>query len=130
MDSVVVKDELEPDTRVPDTVNSPQILCSVDDVEYECETPVIPFIILSLPSNEPLAEDPSQPCSLDEDLLSPEGTFRSTRRLARVEADAHDISDATRLGLASRLSERRKRPILFPPLNILGAPSITWPRWF
>jgi len=130
MDPVVDKDELEPDTRVPDTVNSPQILRSIDDAECNSETPVIPFIILSLPSNEPLAEDPSQPCSLGEDLLSPEGTFRPTGLLARVEADTHDISDATRLALASRLGERQKRPILLPPLNILGTPSMAWPQWF
>jgi hypothetical protein len=132
MDPVVDKDGLEPDTRVPDTVNSPQILRSIDDADSKCksEIPVIPFIILSLPSNEPLTEDPSQPCSPDEDLLSPEGTFRSTRLLARVEADTHDISDATRLALAYRLGERRKRPMLLPPLNILGTPSMAWPRWF
>jgi len=130
MDPTVGKDEPEPDTRVPDAVNIPQILRSVDDAECKSETPVIPFIILSLPSNEPLAEDPSQPCSLDENLLTPEGTSRSAGLLARVEADTHDINDATRLALASRLGERRNRPIPLPPPNILGTPNMAWPRWF
>jgi hypothetical protein len=130
-DSATNKDELEPDIRMPDAVNVPQILRSVDDAECKSETPVIPFIILSLPSNEYLTEEAPQPRSLDEDLLSPEGTFRSTGPLARAAADTYDIRDATRLALASRLRERWKRPIPFPPPNMLVTPNMVhWPRWF
>jgi hypothetical protein len=125
-DSATNKDEPE-----ADTVNVRQILRSTDDARCKSETPVIPFIILSLPSNEYLAEEAPQPRSLDEDLLSPEGTFRSTGPLARAAADTHDISDATRLALASRLRERRKCHIPLPPPNVFVTPNIVrWPRWF
>jgi hypothetical protein len=89
---------------------------------------MLPFIILSLPSNDDLVEDPPPPSSLDDDLLSPDGTFRSTGLPILATADTHDLDDAIRPVLASRLRERRKRPI---SPNVLATPGMAyWPRWF
>ena len=133
-DTVVDTDELEPDIRVPDTINIPQMLHSthsIQDSRFKTEASVIPFIILSLPSSDDLAEDPPPPVSLDEDLLSPDGTFRSTGLPALATVDVHNLADATRPVLASRLRERRKRPISWPSSNMLATPGMAhWPRWF
>ena len=130
-DPVTDKDEPEPDIRIPNSIKVPQILRSIDD-NAECKTgiPVIPLIILSLPSSDHLVGDP-RPAHQDEHLLSPDGTFRSTGPRARMTASTHDVSDATRLALASRLRERRKRPGLLTSPDVLATPSMThWPRWF
>jgi hypothetical protein len=113
------------DVLGPDIVGVPEIFLHT---EAEIGTLPMPLIILSLPSSENLGEDPSLPVSLDEDLLSPDGTFRSSGRLARV-AD-HDISYATRLALASRLRHRQKRAIIFLSPDVLSSPRVVrWPRW-
>ena len=135
-DPMANTDDPEPDMRVPDTTNIPQILHSVhstDDSQFNAEIPVLPFIILSLPSNDDLAEDPPLPASLDEDLLSPDGTFRSTGLpvLATQAVDTYDFDDVIRPILASRLRERRKRPLSLPSPNMLSTPGMAyWPRWF
>ena len=131
-DSVTDKDEPEPDIRVPDSIDVPQILRSIqNDAERKTEIPVIPLIILSLPSSDRLVGDPPRPVHQDEHLLSPDGTFRSTGPRARITAGTHDVSDATRLALASRLRERRKRPVLITSPNVLATRSMAhWPRWF
>jgi hypothetical protein len=124
-------DEPEPDIHVPNTIDIPQILPPMDDAECKAETHVIPLIILSLPSSEHLVGDPPQPFFPDEDFLSPDGTFRSSGAPVWATADMHDINDATRLLLASRLRVRRKRPFSLPSLEILATPSMArWPRWF
>ena len=103
---------------------------STDVAQFKIETPMIPFIILSLPSSEHIVEDPSPPVSLDENLLSPDGTFRSTG-LAADNTHWHDFSDAPLPVLASRLRERRKRPVSFPSPSVLSTPGMAyWPRWF
>jgi hypothetical protein len=133
-DSMVDTDGPEPDIRVPDTINIPQILHSVhstNDSQFKTEVPVLPFIILSVPSNDDLVEDPPPPVSLDEDLLSPDGTFRSTGLPILDTVDIHDLDDAIRPVLTSRLRERRKRPISWPSANVLATPGMAyWPRWF
>ncbi len=92
---------------------------------------MLPFIILSLPSNDDLVEDPPPPVSQDEDLLSPDGTFRSTGLPVLATAETHDLDDAIRPVLASRLRERRRRPISLPSPNVLATPGMAyWPRWF
>ncbi|KAF8485211.1 hypothetical protein DFH94DRAFT_267584 [Russula ochroleuca] len=125
-------DEPEPDIRVLDTTNISQTLHSIhstDDAQFKAGTPVIPFIILSLPSSEHLVEDPLPPVFLDEDLLSPNGTFRSSGLPAWHTVDEHDLSNDTRPVLASRLRERRKRSL--PSPNVLATPGMAyWPRWF
>lgn len=129
-DSMADTEEPEPDIRVPDTINIPQILHSVlstNDFRFTTEIPVVPFIILSLPSNDNLAEDPPPPVSLDEDLLSPDGTFRSTGLPILATVDTRDLDDAV---LVSRLRERRKHHISLPSPNVLAAPGMAcWPRW-
>lgn len=123
-------DELEPDLQVPDTINIPRILLSTDDARLKIETPVIPLIILSLPSSDHLVGDPP-PVAFNEDLLSPDGTFRLTRQPVGAIADLHDINETTRLALASRLRERRKRLVSLPSLSVLGTSGMAqWPRWF
>ena len=131
-DPVTDEDEPEPDIRVPDGINVPQILRSIyDDAECKTEIPVIPLIILSLPSSDHLVGDPPQPAHQDQHLLSPDGTFRSTGPRSRIMASTNDVSDATRLALASRLRERRKRPGLITSPNVLATPSMAhWPRWY
>ncbi|KAF8490917.1 hypothetical protein F5888DRAFT_1738740 [Russula emetica] len=133
-DSMVDTDDPEPDMRVPDTINIPRILHSVhstSDSQFKTEIPVLPFIILSVPSNDDLVEDPPPPVSLDEDLLSPDGTFRSTGFPVLATVDTHDLDDAIRPVLASHLRERRKRPISWPSSNVLATPGMAhWPRWF
>jgi len=130
-DPVTDKDGPEPDIRVPDRINVPQNFRSIhDDAEYKTEIPVIPLIILSLPSSEHLV-DPPRPAHQDEHLLSPDGTFRSTGPRARITASTRDVSNATRVALASRLRERRKRPVMLTSPNVLANPSMAhWPRWF
>ncbi|KAI0002883.1 hypothetical protein BJV74DRAFT_881867 [Russula compacta] len=126
-DPMADADEPEPDLQLPDTINIPRILLSTDDALLKTETPVIPLIVLSLPTSDHLFGDPPPPVALDEDLLSPDGTFRSTRQPAGVIAD---INETTRLALASRLRERRKRLISLPS-SVLGASGMAqWPRWF
>jgi hypothetical protein len=133
-DSMADTDDPEPDICVPDTINIPQVLHSVhstNDSQFKTEIPVLPFIILSLPSNDDLAEDPPPPVSLDDDLLSPDGTFRSTGLPILAAVDTPDLEDAIRPVLASRLRERRKRPISWPSPNVLTTPGMAhWPRWF
>ncbi|KAI9507208.1 hypothetical protein F5148DRAFT_147669 [Russula earlei] len=120
------KDRLGQDTSIADTIN---VLLPTGEAQFKAEIPVNPpLIILSLPSIEHLVEDASPPASLNEDLLNPDGTFRSTAR-PRVLVDIHNISDATRLALVSRLQERRKRPASLHSPNLLSTPSIHWPRW-
>jgi len=124
------KDEPEPDNadiHVPDTIN---ILRLIEGAQCKTETPVIPLIILSLPSSERLIGDPPQPSALDQDFLSPDGTFRSSGPPGRVTAETPDVSGATRLALASRLRERRKH-VSLPSPTVLATPSMAhWPRWF
>ena len=135
-DPMVEIDDPEPDIRIPDTIDLPQILHSVhstNDSQFKTEIPALPFIILSLPSNDDLAEDSPLPVSLDEDLLSPDGTFRSTGLpvLATVDTRDLDIAIPIRPVPASRLRERRKRPISWPSPNALASPGMAyWPRWF
>jgi hypothetical protein len=133
-DSMADTDDPEPDIRVPDTINIPQILHSVhstNDSQFKTEIPTLPFIILSLPSNDDLVEDPPPPVSLDEDLLSPDGTFRSTGLPVLATVDARDLDDAIRPAFTSRLRERRKRPISWPSPNVFATPGMAyWPRWF
>jgi len=125
------KDEPEPDICVPDGINLPQILRSIhDDTECKTEIPVIPLIILSLPSSDHLVGDPPQPAHQDEHLLSPDGTFCSTGPRARITASTHDVTNATRLALASRLRERRKCSGLITSPNVLAPSMAHWPRWF
>ncbi|KAH9007252.1 hypothetical protein EDB86DRAFT_2870886 [Lactarius hatsudake] len=116
-------DGLEPDTVVPKT------FLSTDDPQFETGTLPIPLIILSLPSSEHL--DPLPRVSLDEDLLSPDGTFRSSGHSVQAAIRTYDISDATRLALASRLRYRQKRAVSFPSPDVLTSPGVTvhWPRW-
>ncbi|KAH8999528.1 hypothetical protein EDB92DRAFT_1941168 [Lactarius akahatsu] len=110
----------------PDTVDVPETFLSTDDPQFETGTLPIPLIILSLPSSEHLAENPSLRVSLDKDLLSPDGTFRSSSHSVRT----YDISNATRLALASRLRHRQKRAISFPSPKVLTSPGVVhWPRW-
>jgi hypothetical protein len=124
------KDEPEPDIHVPDIINIPQFLPLIEGAQCKAETPVIPLIILSLPSSEHLIGDPPQPSALDQDLLSPDGTFRSSGPPGRVTAETPDVSGATRLALASRLRERRKH-VSLPSPTVLATPSMAhWPRWF
>jgi hypothetical protein len=66
-------------------------------------TPVMPFIILSLPPSEHRVEDLLPPVSLDKHLFSPNDTFRSYGM-------PHMISDDTRPVLAP-LHEIRKRSL-------------------
>jgi hypothetical protein len=133
-DTMADTDDIEPDTRVPDTINIPQILHPVHstiDYQFKTEIPVLPFIILSLPSNDDLVEYPTPPVSLDEDLLSPDGTFRSTGFPVLDTVDTQDLDDAIHPAIVSRLRERRKRPISLPSLNVLATPGMAyWPRWF
>ena len=125
-----LRDRTEP---VTDTDDGPEQDIGIDihptdDAQFKIETPMIPFIILSLPSSEHIVEDPSPPVSLDEDLLSPDGTFRSTGLAAD---NIHDLSDTPLPVLASRLRERRKRPVSFPSPSVLSTPGMAyWPRWF
>jgi len=128
-------DDPELDIRVPDTINILQTLQSIKSVhstdDFKAETHVIPFIILSLPSSEDLVEDPPLPVSLDEDLLSPDGTFRPAGFPALAAVDTHDPDNDIRPVLASRLRERRKRPMSWPSANVLATPGMAyWPRWF
>ena len=98
--------------------------------EDETCTLQIPLITLSLPSSESLVEDSSPSVSLDEGFLCPDGTFRSSSRLARVADPTYYISDATRLALVSRLRHRQKRAVAFPSPEVLSGPSVVrWPRW-
>jgi len=115
-----IDDEPERDIRID--------LHSTHDAQFKIEAPMIPSIILSLPSSEHLIGDPPPPpVSLDEYLLSPDGTFRSTGRAAD---DTHDFIDTLPV-LASRLRERRKRHISFPSTDVLSSPGMAyWPRWF
>jgi hypothetical protein len=133
-DSMADTDDPEPDIRVFDMTNIPQIPHSVhstNDSQFKTEIPALPFIILSLPSNDDLVERPPPSASLDEDLLSPDGTFRTTGLPVLATVDTRDLDDAIRPVLASRLRERRKRPISFPSPNVLATPSMAyWPRWF
>ncbi|KAH9963324.1 hypothetical protein BC827DRAFT_1154626 [Russula dissimulans] len=120
----------ELDIRVANAIHIPQILFSTEDAQFKTETPMMPLIILSLPSSEHLVVDASPATSLNEDLLSPDGTFRSTSRSARTLVDIHNISDGTRLALASRLRERRKRPVSLPSNLFATTGKAHWPRWF
>ena len=118
------------DVLEPDTVGAPKIYLSTNDAQVETGTLLIPLIILSLPSSENLAQGPSPPVLLDEDFLSPDGTFRSAGRPARVADRTYDISNATRLALASRLHHRQKRATPFPSPDVLSSPGVVrWPRW-
>ena len=118
------------DVLEPDTVDVSEIFLSTDDAQVETDTLPIPLIILSLPSSENIAQDPSPPILLDEDFLSPNGTFRSAGRPARVADRTYDISNATRLALASRLRYGQKRETPFPSLGVLSGPGVVrWPRW-
>jgi hypothetical protein len=133
-DSMVDTDGPEPDIRVTDMINIPQILRysvrSTNDSQFKTEIPVLPFIILSLPSNDNLVEDLPPFVSLDKDLLSPDGTFRSTGLPALAAVDTRDLDDI-RPVLASCLRERRKRPISWPSPDVLATPGMAyWPRWF
>jgi hypothetical protein len=122
------KGESSLDVSEPDTVGGvpENFLPTV----VETGTLPIPLIILSLPSSENIVEDPSLPVSLDESFLCPDGTFRSSGRLARAADQTYDISDATRLALASRLHHRQKRVIPFLSPDVLSSPSVVrWPRW-
>ncbi|KAH9172149.1 hypothetical protein EDB89DRAFT_2070134 [Lactarius sanguifluus] len=126
--------EPDPNGLEPDTVDVPEIFLSTDDPQFETGTLPIPLIILSLPSSEHLAEDPSPRVSLDEDLLSPDGTFRSSGHSVQAAIRTYDISDATRLALAFRLRHRQKRAISFPSPDVLTSPGlgpgvVHWPRW-
>ena len=114
----------------PDTIKVPRNFRSIhDDAECKTEIPVIPLIILSLPSSEHLVD--LRPVHQDEHLLRPDGTFRSTGPRARITASTRDVSNATRVALASRLRERRKRPVMLTSPNVLATPSMAhWPRWF
>jgi hypothetical protein len=124
------KDEPEPDIHVPDTINIPQFLRLIEGAQCKTDTPVIPLIILSLPSSERLIGETPQPSALDQDFLSPDGTFRSSGPPGRVTAETPDVSGATRLALASRLRERRKH-VSLPSPTVLATPSMAhWPRWF
>jgi hypothetical protein len=133
-DSMADTNDPEPDIRVPDTINIPQIIHSVhttNDSQFKTEIPALPFIILSLPSNDDLVEDPPPSVSLDEDLLSPDGTFRSTGFPMLAAVDTHHLDDAIRPVLAFRLRERRERPISLSSPNALATPGMAyWPRWF
>lgn len=133
-DSMADTDDPEPDIREPDTINIPQILSSLhstNDSQFKTEIPALPFIILSLPSNDDLVEDPPPPVALDEDFLSPDGTFRSTGLPVLATVDTRDLNDAIHPVLVSHLRERRKRPISFPSPNVLATPGMAyWPRWF
>jgi hypothetical protein len=115
-------DEPEPDiVLVPDTT---------DDTQLETDTPVIPLIVLSLPSSEHLVADLPLPIPLDEDLLGPDGTFRSTGSPAPAKVDTYDINNATRQALTVRLWERRRRlkPLSSP--SILSTSGMVYrPRW-
>ena len=111
----------EPDILMPD---------KTDDTRLETDTPVIPLIILSLPSSEHLSADLPLRILLDEDLLCPDGTFRPTGFLAPAKVGTYDINNATRQALATRLRERRKhvKPLSFP--SILSTSGMAhWPRW-
>ncbi|KAI0302966.1 hypothetical protein BC826DRAFT_323100 [Russula brevipes] len=130
-DSVADTDEPEPNMRVPDTINNTRILFSTDDAPFKDKDPLLPLIILSLPSSEHLVEDASQSVSLDENLLSPDGTFHSTRDRPPTPATA-DIFDveATRRALTCRLRERRKHSVSLPSPKVLATTMNYWPRWF
>ena len=115
------------DVLALDTAGVPGTFLPTED---ETCTLQIPLITLSLPSSESLVEDPSPPVSLDEGFLCPDGTFRSSGRLARVADPTYYISDATRLALVSRLRHRQKRAVPFPSPDVLSSPSVVrWPRW-
>lgn len=127
---VEATDDPDPDVLEPDAVHIPKIFLSTDDAQFETGTLPIPLIILSLPSSEHLVEGPSLPVSLDEDLLSPDGTFHLSGRPARVAVQTYDISDATRLALASRLRRRQKMAVSFPSPDVLASRNVVrWPRW-
>ena len=134
MDFMADTDDPEPDICVPDTINIPRVLHSVhsiNDPQYKTEIPVLPFIILSLPSNDDLVGDPTPSVSLDDDLLSPDGRFRSIGLPVLAAVVTHGLDDAIRPVVDSRLRERRKRPISWPSSNVLATPGMAyWPRWF
>ncbi|KAF8263184.1 hypothetical protein EI94DRAFT_1741554 [Lactarius quietus] len=114
----------------PDTIGVPGIFLSTVDAQVETGTLPIPLIILSPPSSENLVEDTSPPVSLDEGFLSPDGTFRSSGRPTQAPVRTCDISDATRLALASRLRHRKKRAIPLPSPDVSSSPGmVRWPRW-
>ncbi len=114
-----------------DPVDIPENFLSTDEAQLKAGTLPIPLITLSLPSREHLVEDSSAPITLDEDLLSPDGTFRSSKSRDRISARAYDISEATRSALASRLRRRQKLAISFPSPGVLTSPTgVGWPRWF
>ena len=115
------------DVLALDTASVPGTFLPTED---ETCTLQIPLITLSLPSSESLVEDSSPSVSLDEGFLCPDGTFRSSSRLARVADPTYYISDATRLALVSRLRHRQKRAVPFPSPDVLSSPSVVrWPRW-
>ena len=132
-DCMADTDDPEPDIRIPEMINIPQIRHSVHsthDSQFKTEIPVLPFIILSLPSNDNLVDDPLPPVSLDEDLLSPDGTFRSAGLPVLASVKTRNLDDAFRPVLASHLRERRKRRISWPSPNVLATPGMAyWPRW-
>jgi hypothetical protein len=128
-DPVADTDEPESYMRVPDTINNTRILFLADDAPFKDKGPVLPLIILSLPSSEHLVEDAPRSVSLDENLLSPDGTFRSTRPPTRATTDIFDV-DATRRALTCRLRERRKRSVSLPSPKVLATTMNYWPRWF
>lgn len=128
IEPVADADDDEPERDIRTDIHSTDD--AFDDAQLKIEAP-IPFIILSLPSGEHLIVDPPtsvSPVSLDENLLSPDGTFRSTGWAAD---DTHDFIDTLPI-IASRLRERRKGRISFPSTNILSSPDSMayWPRWF
>ncbi|KAH9978215.1 hypothetical protein BGW80DRAFT_799904 [Lactifluus volemus] len=126
-DPVVDVDEPKPDIPEHITIDIPYILHSTDDTDLKTDTPV-PLIILSLPSSEHLLGDLPQPVPLDEDLLSPDGTF-GRPPAARAKAGAYEIDDATRMALAARLQERRRRLKSLSYPTILSTSGDPWPRW-
>ena len=85
---------------------------------------MVPLTILLSPSSEQLV-GPS-PVSLGEDLLGPDGSFRSTG-LATTDG-THGLVDASCPVLASRLRERRKRSVSFPPRACFPFP--VWPTGY
>ena len=128
-DPVVDVDEPKLDIPAHVTIDIPYILHPTEDADVKVDAPVtsIPLIILSLPSSEHLVGDLPQPDPLDEDLLSPDGTFG--RPPTRAKADAYEIDDDTRLALAARLQERRRLKSLSYPTILSNSGMDTWPRW-
>ncbi|KAF8258049.1 hypothetical protein EI94DRAFT_1756006, partial [Lactarius quietus] len=101
----------------PDTIGVPGIFLSTVDAQVETGTLPIPLIILSPPSSENLVEDTSPPTA----------PSRSSGRPTQAPVRTCDISDATRLALASRLRHRKKRAIPLPSPDVSSSPGMV--RW-